>query len=607
MKSRLAVGIVYISLIVFALMFVAFNIIPNYNEEKEVSMGPDIGKGFSIYYQSSFKQPAPYSLESNFDISLVDKWSFNMGVYNGEGGISYTPVIANVNGGVDNEIAVQGTHHVFVFKNNGNLLEGWPKKIGCYSGGGGPRPAPSIGDIDGDGENEILVTHFGWWGVYDDEGISCEPCAYAWNLDGTPVNGWPIICREYPERNVMLQEGSFVLSDLDLEPGLEAIANYNPQNGGGIYNPATLVFNGDGSMLIGWPFTYEPIDYLGHLFEPVAVRGSSAVGDVDCDGQQEIVTLVEGDLYNQRYFFIYILSSGGELEQLIQTISPTSSMHGSPTLIDLDNDCDLEIAMETAYYIQVFHHTGGLYDGWPREIYPIQLGTQLSVGQIGNNSVVAFGDVQGFYAGNLTLLKENGDLLWTKSVDGSVWVEPSLVDINNDSLFEIFTTANNGEVYGFDFEGNLLEGFPRQLSSETQSGTAIGDLDNDGQVELVSSDYSATLYVWNLESENISSETGWPQFQHDAQHTGNYNLGENNFDSCFDVPDRSTCELMGRNGQDCVWYPACLNSSYYSELGVDHCARNGTVDYIACPPNSNCVNGRCLSKLKPANTSPVMK
>jgi len=43
MKKRLIVGIVYISLIVFALMFVIFNIISNYNEEEDVGMSPKSG------------------------------------------------------------------------------------------------------------------------------------------------------------------------------------------------------------------------------------------------------------------------------------------------------------------------------------------------------------------------------------------------------------------------------------------------------------------------------------------------------------------------------------------------------------------------------------
>jgi len=70
--------------------------------------------------------------------------------------------------------AVDESCFVYVFSDDGNVRPGWPQ----VSTGGQFESSPVVGDIDGDGEVEIVL------GCTDNR-------IYAFNTDGTRVHGWP--------------------------------------------------------------------------------------------------------------------------------------------------------------------------------------------------------------------------------------------------------------------------------------------------------------------------------------------------------------------------------------------------------------------------------
>ncbi|MFC1645646.1 S8 family serine peptidase [Candidatus Omnitrophota bacterium] len=68
---------------------------------------------------------------------------------------------------------------VFVFDLNGQVMEGWPKHIQDIAQFGHELPSPTIGDIDNDGELDIIL------------GPDTDGFIHAWHKDGTEVQGWP--------------------------------------------------------------------------------------------------------------------------------------------------------------------------------------------------------------------------------------------------------------------------------------------------------------------------------------------------------------------------------------------------------------------------------
>ena len=149
---------------------------------------------------------------------------------NGDNNSYSSPVLADVDNDNLREI-VFGTHSsaggfVYVIKNNGTVLTGWPKSTSNWVYG-----PPSVGYIDNDNILDIAV---------GDQVLSGVPSdfVYAWNKNGVPLTGFPI----GPVNAVNAQ---IVLADIDGDNSTELIFDDNSQTAGiGKF----LVYNHDGTF-----------------------------------------------------------------------------------------------------------------------------------------------------------------------------------------------------------------------------------------------------------------------------------------------------------------------------------------------------------------------
>ncbi|MFH1782530.1 MAG: FG-GAP-like repeat-containing protein [Candidatus Omnitrophota bacterium] len=427
---------------------------------------------------------------------------------------------------------------VYLYDSNGDILPNWPQK----TDGESILNRPSIADIDGDGKKEIIA--------------STEKGIYIWNKDGTLAPGWPYVESEDAEGSTDIIASSPIISDLEGDTKTEIIVSiYNPirdsrsnivgikvfNNDGTIrvFNGSKYLFNetmrstrrifveavgdfeGDGNIefLISEKF-YEccpnavselrslladgttiggwGIEYWSVYDDDVTVK--SCMGDIDRDGDLEIIT-VEFNKDVQKvsaHNYYGNLISGFPRDIPVSTPGSIYYDCSSPVLGDLDNDGDLEIVIYSMsdssnpdYYISnvlAYHHDGTLVNGFPAEI-------------------------------------KN----WK-----NVYYPPVIADIDGDSNAEIVVILheyienepNKAGVIAYHNDGSIVDGFPKYVSSEeltlvgnNENSLAVGDLDDDGDLEIVVAGYPDKLHIIPIEKTYNPSKLEWPQYKNNSRNT----------------------------------------------------------------------------------------
>jgi subtilisin family serine protease len=89
--------------------------------------------------------------------------------------------------------------------------------------------------------------------------------------------------------------------------------------------------------------------------------------------------------------------------------------------------------------------------------------------------------------GHVALLDDAGAFRpgWPRPTGGLLLANPLLVDIGGDADPEVVACGTDSLVYAWSLDGSLKSGFPVRVPGAVLSPPSAGDVDNDGQVELV--------------------------------------------------------------------------------------------------------------------------
>lgn len=389
-------------------------------------------------------------------------------------------------------------------------MPGFPTTMGS-DGTFSPTRGLVFADLTGDGYLEIITS-------------STDRKIYAWDYTGTAVPGFPVTTIERAQYapSVADMDGDGDIEIVQLTRGLTSggrlyVLDHTGQilpgfpmsfgNNNLSSCPTLYDLDDDGVMEIIVSERDYPIALI-HIVEldgtewggnwPVALdhvpTSTPAVGDVDNDGTVEIFCM--------SYDSMYLLAvDGNTMPGWKKQIPSANFSYQSAALADLDGDDDLEIvvgAHRDAAGCYVFHHDGTSYPGWPQ-----YTGTWTycapTVTDLEGDGVLEILDGRAGFGPGMP-----SDCFWAWDSNGNV--KPgfpyhsalgggsegplTVADIDGDGKMEIFAdyniaSDNKGYLFGVDSLGNDLPGFPlRPLGFTYMNGAAIADVDNDGDYEL---------------------------------------------------------------------------------------------------------------------------
>ena len=335
------------------------------------------------------------------------------------------------------------------------LQAGWPQSAFDRI----TAPSMAIGDIDGDGDLEVVATG--------------DQYVYAWHHDGAMVEGWP-------QREWGFRSSSPALADIDRDGDLEVIV--------GSLGNRVHAWHHDGSVVAGWP------QWTGG-----DVASSPAVGDIDGDG---VIEVVVGSSDANVYVWHY---DGTAMDGWPQATG--GAIESSPALGDLDGDGDIEVVIgANDGRVYAWHHTGATVTGWPVTTSASEIVSSPALGDIdgdGDLEVVIGGDrVYAWHHGGAAVAG------WPQSAGWDVRSSPALGDMDGDGDLEV--VAGSIWVYAWHGDGGAVGGWPVLLEYSTYSSPALGDIDGDGDVEVVigSGDYDSHVYAWHHDGTGVAD---WPR------------------------------------------------------------------------------------------------
>jgi thermitase len=393
-----------------------------------------------------------------------------------DGSISSSPVIGDLDRDSDLEVVIVSGADVCVYRENGTpFSDSWPQRLPSNTG----SSEATLGDIDDDGILEIIV--------------NAPDGVHAWNENGSFVEGWP----QYTTNFVNYPA---IIADMDGSGNLDEVVAGDDD---GVLN----VWTGSGDTYYGFPLQYSgslrgivagkvfpytmfpPYDVNLIIFEqglqsyihrwcsggywPQSFDGlrvvSPAIGDIDADGNLDVVVVNYGDS-------IHIWDYNGI--DVSHWPNGNDSFMGFPALGDIDDDNDLELVAWANNKVYVYDKEGNVLPNWPQEI---------DEGDCSSFSYsFAIGDIDG---------------------DGSV-------EIISSGLYKIYAWHSNGM---------RVERFPIAIPDGVVfSSPAIGDLDNDGDIELIIGSCDGKVYVWDLTGSYNPANIEWQMFQKIQQKTGCY-------------------------------------------------------------------------------------
>ena len=432
-----------------------------------------------------------FSQLSGFPIGVVANASFkNM----------RNVALADINGDSISDIIFATNNTIYAYSYQGLI---WQKSligVAIYP--------PSIGDVNGDGQVEIVqVTG----------GSPSNGRIYVFDINGNTLAGWPLNFND----NWILT--SPVLSDVNYDGSMEIIVSERTYPIGRIH----ILKHDASSYSNDWPVTLNGTPAV-----------TPSVADVDNDGQKDIVVCSTTSRY------IFGLDGQPKLGFPNVTEPFQKYSYQSPIIADLDNDNNCEIIGATHGDLPHFYVTnndGSDYTNWPLIVpdnswtysTPTVVKINASWNIFMSRPIGASIDDMLYGWDDLGNLLPNFPIIKSGGLEGYI----SIADVDNDSEFELVfgsnmtDTSGYGFIHAYNMDGSgEVSGFPiRPYGWTFMNGVCIGDINGDSIMDITALSYTNTfgastdstfINVYNLNTPYSPNKVLWSTYKGDNTRVG---------------------------------------------------------------------------------------
>jgi hypothetical protein len=442
------------------------------------------------------------------------------------------PAIGDVNGDGTNEIVVStwaGT--VYVFGSDGQPLAGWPIRLPdvpscpppskpplqvCSDAGHviarGAGASPVLADFDGDGKLEIVQAAF-------------DGNVYVWHGDATPLKGFPVALHATGASRYERILSTPAVADFNGDGIPDILCGSNETVGpNGASGPVFLVDGrGQGApsvMLPDWPIVLPTTTLLPILAE--GMSGSPAVASFAASGAAQ--ALVQGN---------------GALPVVLPADPGVQGDAGSPPN-------ELPVFEREGGTSQKGFDPGGEFGASSAAVAPdvmTPLFGQPAVGDLdqdGVPDVVVAGGSQALVSelAGMSMTRPAGPAqhllaMWSGATghmlpgapvpleDYAISMNAAVADITGDAYPEVLLGTGSYFAHAVDACGCEAAGWPKFTGGWIAATPAVGDLNGDHTLEVVTGTRDGALYAWQTKGTD-TGVVAWESFHHDGANTGDY-------------------------------------------------------------------------------------
>ena len=365
-----------------------------------------------------------------------------------------------------------------------------------------PMRGLALADLNNDGADEIILCHNEEINVIDGLGN------VLWTQ--SLVGGMA----QYPA----------AVGDIDGDGTLEIVVLTAYGNARGGFN----VFGNTGEVLFSTVTNNNPL-----ICAPV-------LADLNNDGTLEIVFCGRGKASANISAGIHAWNlQGEEIDGYPFELPSTPAF--TPTLADIDNDGFLEMFVSTTSALICVSHTGEeMYRVESGEAYKYSYQSPLVVDFEGEGNLSLVGACHGDNPNHYVRNAMNGEYRsgWPKFVNNWTYSAPTVAK-NGDEYAIFMGVSGEGNVfYQYGIEGNVAPGFPLNLTSGVEGFISVADIDGDGENEIIT-DFNLMdgnqgyIRAWEMDGTEIT--TGFPLRPQGLTYMNGANFGDIDGDGQLEI------------------------------------------------------------------------